>query len=311
MVEKDPYMLDPQEQEVIHRKKTKLQSSGLPCPKRHSQLGGVCHVCDRVSALFSTDIQSDRDIAVEKMAKGKYYFNAVLPQEPTQLVLLETGKKAGDDIIHGIKNAGWVDIAHPKAGKGRELVITRRGQGRENTVYNVSPNLEKADWDVPNAVLENLYNLDNILDLVNDPEINLVKVTVLKPDEKITFRICPPWDNGKNNREIYTIVWRHWGVTQSEIDGTQPMDIRPLDRESNGVESTTPGLDYGLAEKENSVTAPTPEPTTGTAPQKDEPCLGNTDLYSQDDEECRNCHQFKQCGRIVMKKTADSDMIPF
>jgi len=280
MAKRDPFLLD-EEEAKKQEKEFSGKSEGLICPKRHNL--GPCAVCDEVRRLWNTGNKKDEELARQKGAKVNYYLNVVFPDNPDKVVLLEIGKKAGDAIIYGIAHEGWVDIAHPTKGKGREMKITKRkGDGGYNT-YSATPDLEKADWSIGKEALENLHNLDNILELVKTEEI--FKVSSIKMDETLRFRICPPWNMEEGNKKIMVPVWRHWGVTQAEIDGTSKMDFG---EESDDVE---PPWEEEPEKSEESE----PEKKEGKRPA----CFGDGDCWDENDDECTSCKWFKKCAKVV------------
>jgi hypothetical protein len=298
MAKQDPYMIDKKAQEEV-KNEARMSSLGIFCPKRNRSIGGRCAVCEQVSVLFNTGDPGDKAIASQKMAKANYYFNVVFPAEPEKIVLLEIGKKAGDIILDGTIDKGWTDIAHPKAGLGREMLITKKNSGGFN-YYEPSPNLQNADWDVSNDVLNNLPNLDNIIQILKDNPSNLFKISSLKQGETLRFRILPPWDNGAGNKRIATIVWRHWGgVTQEEVDGIVAMDTTLPDNKAADIEKAKeekPPWEEAKPEAK-------PEPEKPEASKQNEPCFGNPNLYDPEADDCKGCRQFKECGRLVAKKS--------
>ena len=101
MPKKDPYLIDPQDYVEYENKKLKNQNLGVFCPKRNFK--EPCKVCDIVQKLFNTGREEDEEIARQKMAKCNFYLNVVFPEDPAKVQLLEIGKKAGSQIIEGIK----------------------------------------------------------------------------------------------------------------------------------------------------------------------------------------------------------------
>jgi hypothetical protein len=316
MAKKDPYMKDPYMIDTDEQKKTKdeakMSSQGIFCPKRNKSIGGKCAVCEQVSVLFNTGDPTDKEVAYQKMAKANWYFNVIFPSEPDKVVLLEMGKKAGDAILDGVIDKGWTDIAHPKANFGREMLITKKNNGNFN-YYEVSPNLQNADWDVPKEVLGNIPNLDDIIPTLKENPDNLYKVSSLKQGETLRFRILPPWDNGAGNKRIAAITFRHWGgVTQEEVDGIVAMDTSLPDSNKDTDKATEEKPpweeDSKATEKPENKEAEKPKKeddvNEGSSSKPDEPCLGNADLFDPDDEDCKKCWQFKKCGRLVAKKAA-------
>jgi hypothetical protein len=275
----DPYLLDKDEAKKM-KEEAKVRSVGVFCPKRNKQIGKRCFVCEKLQPLWNFPEKSkEREIAKNKSVKANFYLQVVFPSNPNELVILELGKKAGSDILDGIEDQGWTDIAHPVKGKGREMKITKKKGELDYHTYKVSPILEKADWSIPDSILGNLYNLDNILDLLIDPNTKIFKVTSLKLDESLTFRICPPWNADSGNRRIMTVVWRHWGgITQDEVDGITEVSLDLPEEKEEKKEDTTQHLPW-----KSGVDINKPR------------CFGNSDFYEEDSDLCKKCQSFKEC----------------
>lgn len=290
----DPYLLDKNEQRKF-QEETKGKGSGVLCPKKNLVIAKKCNVCDQVAVLFNSGNKEDREIAFLKMAKPNFYLSVVTKANPDQPFLLELGKKAGNAILDGVYQKNWVDITHPMAGKGREMMISRSKGSMGFNEYNPSPMLDKADWQIPESVINNLPNLEkDIIEILREGKIPVKKISDLTKDETstFTFRICPPWDIQSGNRRFMGVVWRHYGgVTQAEVDGTAKIDL-----------STT-----GKVEKEvegGDELAPPWEKETASEPAKVErqKCFGQSAFFDMEDDTCKTCSDFKQCGKAVMKK---------
>jgi len=279
---KDPYLLDPNEATKM-KDENKGSTKGVLCPKRNLNIGGTCKVCETVQQLFNTGDKKDQELAYQKMAKCNFYLNVVFPSDPNKSIILELGKKAGNVILDKVEEGKWTDIAHPLKGKGRELEIKKKKGDLGYNTYDVSPSLEKADYAVGKDALENRANLDNIIELLGTEEI--FKISQLKLDETLTFRLLPPWDNGQGNKRFLAYVYRHWGVTQEEIDGTIPVNLAHSEPEEESVP------DNPFQESESSIP---PE-------SKKEPCFGDKRFFDSEDEDCLSCSSFKACGKAVMR----------
>ncbi len=295
MSKRDPYMLSSEEAKKQAREQ-ELVSNGIICPKRNLSIGGRCYVCDALAKIFQTTTKGSPKwkLAAKKAAKAAYFLNVVFPENPEKVVLLQIGKDAGNVIIHNNEKDKWLDIAHPKAGKGREMEITKTIGGDNYPKYSISPMLEHADWDIPEEVLNNLYNLDeeNLIKIIQEGTVDIYKVSKMKADETMSFRICPPWRNGKlgdKNRRIMTAVFRHWGgVTQEEVDGKEMLDLSvPEEIEESGlVTSDEPNV---IEDKEFSM------PELQEKPKTRRRCFGKEDLYDSEDQMCIECPDRKEC----------------
>jgi len=298
---KDEYMLDPKEHGKLGAE-TKGTSQGVICPKYNVSIGKPCAVCDKVRQLWgvfdNTGDERYKKAAKDMSATCAYFLNVVFPNNPDQVVLLEIGKKAGDQIIEGIKLKGWIDIAHPKAGVGREMLVTKSSDGGYN-VYSVSPDLQNADWDVPKKALDSRHNLSNIINILTGEGVETFRVSSLKMDESLRFRILPPvTKNGEKGRAL-AAVWRHWRNTVAEVNGEVPVVVYGLDdneQTSEGGEDLLPW--------EEEKTPETSVQDTRSEENKSEhpPCFAMDVAYDPENEECKTCDSFKKCGRAVLKK---------
>lgn len=307
--ENDPYAIDPKDIEALEGKAKASFGGGVFCPKRNPALDGDCYVCKAVSQLFNGS-EADKDKARRIMAKCTWYANVVFPENPNKVVLLEMGKKAGDDILYGIKKKdGWSSILNPKQNKGRELKITKyRGEGGRNA-YSVELALDRADYAIPKETLDNMYNLDNIIELLSTEEIFRVNSN-LKMDESLTCRLLPPWDSEKNWPLMF--VYRHWGVTEEEVRGEKPIDIltdTPVEVDNMNVnkssdsppwENDTPSPDKE-EKKEETPSASKQEKKEAKRP----PCFGRSVVFEEDSEECLNCPHYKACAKAVAAKKGE------
>lgn len=292
MTKDDPWLLDQEEHKNLQNE-NKGKAGGTFCPKRNTTLDGDCKVCDEVSRLFNTGEKRDKEIAFQKMSKASFYFNIVLSSNINKGMILEMGKKAGNSILDGINQQNWVDIAHPIANKGREMMITKKQGDAGYPAYQPSPNLEKADWSVPEDVLKARPNLDNIIDILKEGSSDIYKISDLKMDETLRFRILPPWENKDGNKRVAAVVWRHYGgVTQDEVDGKVNMDLSlPQTHKSQDTTKST-----------SSDTAVWDSNDDESKVSK-EKCFGMVNCYDSEDEVCMKCSDFKSCGREVMNKS--------
>ena len=290
-VKSDPYMLDPTEDGTkFENQHMKVGSGGVFCPKRNFK--SPCAVCDVVQRLFNSGRESDKDIARQKMAKCNFYLNVVFPSEPDKLHLMEIGKKAGNQILEGISKKGWKDIAHPKAGGGREMQASKSKDGAYNT-YTITPSLEKADWDIPQSVIDSMYDLRNIIDILKAGEAEIFKISSMAMDETINFRICPRmiYDDGAGN--VMSVVWRHWGgVTQAEVEGIDEinLDIPDFNGESETTES-----------KESAMPWKNEDDTGNPVEAKRSECFGDADCFEEGHADCTSCDDYKDCKRTIKR----------
>jgi len=302
---KDPYMLDEGVgQSLIDA--NKLTNKGVVCPKHNLTINKPCAVCVQVKALYDDGSAEKKDLAGKMSAKPNYYAYVVFPANPDKAVLFEMGKKAGDAIKYGIRMKGWYDIANPKKGVGRELKITKFKGDRGFNAYSVEPSLEKLTYDVGKAALDGRKNFDDILSIVETDEI--FKVSSLKMDETITVMVLPDLD--LERKWPVVSVWRHWGVTQDEIEGKIPIQLLSTLSQAPSGSQPLPGelteslpwdvkqeaeLELESHGKEQEDTPINVEPNTSAA--EHEGCYKDKDSFEIDDKEvCQKCADFIECG---------------
>lgn len=284
VVERDPFMVSADDIKDA-RSSMKGGSSGEFCPMRNKLLiGGRCHACDSLKKLWNYPKESKEwKLAVSKSAKLNFFFCIVDPTRKDQWLILEVGKNVGNELLDGIEK-GWKDVFHPKAGKGRELVISKSQSSGFNK-YTLTPNLDKADWDVPQSVLNSYPNLDNILDMITGGKliegVNYMRISSLKQGESFKFRLLPFKPDAKIFKLGVAWVYRHFGgVTSDEINGVVPVDLstieEPFQKDENGGSPEQPA-------KKSSR----------------EKCFGQARFYEPDDELCQKCKDFDDCGKTV------------
>jgi len=290
----DPYLLDKSAQRNF-QEETKGKGAGVLCPKKNVLIGKSCSVCTQVAVLFNSGKKDDKDVAFLKMAKPNFYLGCVTRDKPDSYFILEIGKKAGNAILDGVYQKNWVDISHPIAGKGREMMISRSKGSMGFNEYNPSPVLEKADWSIPESVLNNLPNLEkDIINILAEGKYPVKKISELtKETETFTFRICPPWDIQSGNKRFMSVVWRHYGgVTQNEVDGIDNIDLTTDGKITKSTE------DQELVPWENQ---PATIDDVGSSTQHDK-CFGLPQFFEADDPTCRACKDYSPCGKTAMKK---------
>lgn len=300
MVDKayDPYMIDV---DAMNRMKDgmTLGSSGLICPKRNLSIGKTCKVCDYLqSQIYSKQYPKEHPAkkwAIKKGSKASFFLNVVFPERKDEAKIFELGYKAGSQIVDGVNKKGWLDIAHPKKGMGREMMITK-GKDGEFNFYTVSPDLNKADWEVKKDTLASKYNLSNIISMIQKNELNEsnhIKASSMKDGETLRFRILPPWDDDAGNKEIMTVVWRHWGVSQEQIDGKEGLNWQDIEVTAD---ESKPAI-------QKDITTDREQPVKEKEDSKKPRCFGNANYYDPNDPDCspENCAFVDECIAKINK----------
>ena len=313
----DPYVLSADEA-AAQESELKSTVVGLVCPKQHKT--GTCKVCDYIQTLWEKKPQKGDPVLSwisDYKAKANYFLNVVLPANPNKSFLLEIGSNAGSDILNGIKTKEWTMIANPNAGQGHEMLITKFKGDSGFNAYNPSPRLSPANWSVPDDVLANLINLDDVPKMVINNELtpeNHMKVSSLKMDETLTFRICPPAKASIFQGRVMIIVWRHWGVTQGQINGTEPIKYEKTQTSEKTPTQDSVDIPWDQDDRKKVVTEET-KTVTNTAPST-LPCFGKVKegvdttgkkvvvakYFEEDDQSCIDCVQFKACAKEITKQ---------
>jgi len=284
-------------------------SSGVLCPKLNKSLEGSCAVCDYISAnIYSkypgkqNQEHSARKWAGNKKGKLNWFMNVVFPENPDKSFVAEVGAKGGSMIIEGMEKKGWKDICHPHKNKGRMMLCTK-SKVDGYPFYSMSPELEKADWAIPDEVWKDLPDLKDVVGMIERGELNdenFVKFSaIMKMDETLKFRICPPKTlEGDDRRWWIASVVRHWGVTQAQIDGDAPISWEEGDVDDENKPDVV-GKPDEMELPDEKVDAPDEE----VKDKKEEKpkCFGMAKFYEDDDEDCMKCTWFKKCGKKVLK----------
>ena len=304
----DPFILDETEARK-QRSETKGKNYGIPCPKRNDK--GACEGCDYISKIYN-DYPGEgyrdhpaRKFAAAKKAKANGFVNIVLESNPDKNIILEIGSKAANSILEGIETKGWVDIAHPHKGKGRELLISKTKGDSGYNEYSVSPKLQNADWAIKDSIWKNAYNLDNIVEMMNNDELtddNYLNISKIKMDETLAIRILPPWVNDDDdNKRIMKILWRHWGLSKDQLEGDESINWKTGADESSDDEGVKEGkLDLPSDDIDGDSTPKKSKDDEKEKSVKQPPCFGDPEYYEDDDETCQDCAFFKKCAKKVM-----------
>jgi len=303
---KDPYMLDEKEARK-QEEETKNAVIGLICPKKLDKKN-KCAVCDYIQSLYDKSPQKGDPVLSwisDKKAKANYFMNVVLPANPDTSLVLEIGSNAGSEITKGIHSKGWVDIAHPHANLGREMLITKSKGDSGYNEYSPSPNLKNADWAIPDSTLKNMINLDTLVDMIKNNELNAenhMRVSSLKMDETLRFRMCPPHADQENQLRPMSIIWRHWGVSQDQIDGLEAISYKDQNIDSlDDVDDS--GMDSLWDSKDDREKVETEE--TKIVPEKKvklPSCFGKVKYFDPTDKDCEECDHLKSCEKEVNKE---------
>lgn len=317
----DPYAITPEE---IAKQNAQFSSRdfGLICPKHHKN--SICHVCNYISANIPYNKYPDGHPATlwknERRAKANWFANVVFPENPNKSFIIQLGQKVGDDIRFKCEKEQWgLWIANPAQGKGREINISKY-KDRKWNAYSAGASLEPASYDIPQEVLDNLPNLDNIVDMIESGELtddNFFNISALKEDETRTLRFCPASKDSSKKFVFMVPVRRHWKVTQGQIDGTEiiPSRVWELGEEETQYQENEVWKPSTTAKGQETPTTATESPApvtppvqTNSKPAGAERCWGTPELFDLDEEECQNCNHKDSCGKEVSNKKTGSDI---
>lgn len=302
-IDTNPWDIDDSILDEIN-KENKAPSMGVVCLKRNASIGHPCKGCEyiqtQIYAKNYPEKHPARNWASEKKAKASVYFNVVDPSVPTVPILLRVGSDVGSTIMQGLKE-DWKPCLDPRAGSGREIKFRKfKGEGGFNK-YSAMPMFEETTYEIPKNTYENLHNLDqdSLIKMLQTgawPE-SFFDISSLKMDETKRFRLCPPWTTGnlgKDNRRPLSYVWRHWGLTESQVKGDEPINWRDsVADKKEEIKETLPWADEPRPDvsmknilEEKSAGDPT-----------DRQCYGRAEFFDIDDLTCMKCDYFKPCGK--------------
>ena len=317
-VKNDPWELSQGDAEQMKNMTKGSGSAGVFCPKRNVSIGGPCNVCNTLQPMWDfPEGTKERKLASKKKATVSYFLNVILSGDRTKSIVLEIGKKAGDYIIDAIydPDKNWKMIAHPVANKGFYTKIKKRKGDMGFNTYDTFRG-DPCDWEVSKEVLGNMTQLsqENLIRMISAGELvegeNFMRISSLKMDETITFRVLPPWNYKDGGKAILTPVFRHYGVSQAEVDGTVPMNTS-LD---DGEETHQPAEHGKKVDNDPPWTVDESKKTTEQVSGTKQPCFGAIEpmvFYDSEDEDCKKCVDKVECIKMVdykKKKAAKASL---
>lgn len=153
-----------------------------PCPR---QFNNPCPVCEKGEELYSSGDEAKIRASDELRPRDQFFYNVVLfstdngdfgPQDG--VVVMRTGIKVLRQLkeLDNDEAGGWGDMTNPET--GFEVRITRKGETRNDTEYNVTP--VRTTLSLRESLQKHDVNLDS-LTLVNLSEY--VRSSILTYDE--------------------------------------------------------------------------------------------------------------------------------
>lgn len=243
------------------------------CPARTPGEGGPCPVCDYVKQLRATRNSVDMELAKDIAAKPSYYSNIVDKEDPVyseqdvaEWVESQDDKerecpfKAGDSKIqiwrYGVNLfdeildlvAGGKDVSDLET--GRDLIITRKGKGKEDTKYRL-----RADIDDSEFVYSGKRELSAAMSNLDE------RFTLAEPEE------------------MYTQLHGEEAPARKQLDSKKKAAPKLPSVESDVDEMP----DWAEPEQQEADSD-----GSGELPSDEEPpeCFKDADVYSDEDAEC-------------------------
>ncbi len=140
----------------------------IPCPRT---IDRECSLCDFVRELR----QQKNPKAQDWYAKKRIYYNLIVRDEQEKGVqLYASGVRVYENLLTYLYDEEWGDITDIE--KGRDMILERTGQGKEDTQYTLMPNSSPSplhpDQEIVDKWLESMYNLDTIINYPDDADID-------------------------------------------------------------------------------------------------------------------------------------------
>jgi hypothetical protein len=103
--------------------------------------------------------------------------------------------------------------------------------------------------------------------------------------------------NGSNNRKFAQFIWRHWGVTEGQVEGTEPISWKDEADTDDPVENYNldDDIPFDMFPPEKESTGNKVEPSENKKPE----CFGKANFFDAEDAICKTCPFFKMCARAI------------
>ncbi len=139
----------------------------MPCLRSANR---ECLLCDYIRELR---VQKN-PIAQEIYAKKRIYYNVIVRDEEKKGVqVYASGVQVYENILAYLYDDEWGDITDIE--KGRDMILERTGQGKEDTRYNLlpapNPSPLHTDQQTVDKWLSEMQNLDTALSYPEDSDV--------------------------------------------------------------------------------------------------------------------------------------------
>jgi len=252
----------------------------------------------------------------------RYYMNIMLTSNPEEVFLFEAPPTVANPIANlqmgDIKD--YRDFMHPI--KGRNIYIEKIGGGR-TAKYFPKPRAEISK--LPDMkVLQRMYNLSDIDQLIDDPNVKFLRPSRFEDDSTTEIRVLPNWDFVASRKDptmrkdwdefgyiaFLTTIWWHYGIGKDEFEmlgrGELPFPFEATGEHNPPTEEDVPMFDEHykadyrtdkeidiLMELSADSEPPTADATTpNPTGDADDPCYG---LFEDGSIICDACEKAVGC----------------
>ena len=239
----------------------------------------VCPLCTRAKKFLSNVDGREEFVEARSklrsdgfMATKRYYMNVIVVSDPTTVRLFEAPPTIGEPLakLQLGPNLDYVDFMHPT--RGRNINIEKQGGGRRSK-YKVIPRV--AQTRLPDmAILKRMYDLEDLDQLLDDPNVEILRPSTGFQDDSITeIRVLPNWSflkcmRDSEMRKMYEetgysaflrgIDW-HYGISPDEFEmycrGELPLPFEEVKKGKTVVFEKTgeDDIPFDLGQREDPV----------------------------------------------------------
>lgn len=295
----DPYDVDDKFLDEVEKTINQRQFSGVWCPWKNDKK--PCAICRDVRKLWNmhndTELEKSQysERARKFQASASVFMNIVFPENPSEVRIMQCGIKMLQAIVNGVKYQDWGPVWHPN--KGMSINVVKSTDSGFNT-YTPSPDIKKGVRALADkSVLDNLYNLDLIADLMDT--VDIFNINTIEKNRKVSFDILPGW-SPENRRRFFNIIYYHYNVGPEAITEGIPDLFGKSEKDMTMDDLPTNEPDYPA---EESPTQETTEQETMAYSVDNAPgCFGK--FYSEGDPQCQDasCDSIRQACAETFEK---------
>ena len=187
--------------------------------------GKPCKYCKEANRLKSKEDKEDRDLGYKIGVRSTYYMNVVdLDHKADGVRIYGSGIENWRtlvDLLPEEDDDGALDFTNPD--EACAVIIKRRGTSMTNTKYVLK--LGSKTFEVPSKWLKGVYDLSDVLEIIDDADFEL-----WKPREgPNNLLILGPWGKSAEG-DFYKEAFYHWNVNDMSSGEEEEDD------ESGGVD---------------------------------------------------------------------------